>query len=139
MSATLTLFANSGIGLPEENTAKGDQKMGMDSELLAVGPYGREVADVLGYPADFYSDTPEGAMIITPVILCETDGTSYLLADALGIRPWAFEEHCDILSRTKLEDVDLELLARAAQNTDDVAVFLKLASNGFKFYFLPNG
>lgn len=114
--------------------------MGMNAELLAVGPYSESVADALGYPADFYSDTPEGAIIITSVAYCPTSDGSRGLAHALGVGPWAFEWHCDVLAHTRLEDVDLQLMAESVEGeVEAVESFLKLALAGFVFYYLPNG
>ena len=114
--------------------------MGMEAELYAIGPYSKDVAPFLDYPASFYEDTPEGAVIITTVASCVSSVGSNGLAEALGIQPWAFEQHCDVLSHTRLEDVDLSLFAASAEGgTTPVESFLKLALAGFKFYYRPNG
>jgi len=115
--------------------------MGMDAELYAIGPYSKAVASALCYPADFYEDVPEGALVVTCVAYCCTSDGSRGLAHALGFEPWAFERHCDILSHTPLEDVNLPLFAESVVEgrSDSVADFIQLAAAGFKFYYLPNG
>jgi len=112
--------------------------MGMDAELLAVGSFSREVVDALDYPSSFYDDTPVGAIIISTVAGCCTTDGSRGLADALGIGPWSFEQHCEI--DVDPARVDLELFAGSVEGGSETAAdFLKLLLNGFKFYFLPNG
>jgi hypothetical protein len=112
--------------------------MGMDASLLAIGPFSKDIVDALEYPNCYYQSTPRGATVITTVTNCCTTRGSEELAQALGINPMRFEEHCDI--KPDLNKVDIELFAGAAENgMDDVASFLKLAANGFKFYYMPNG
>lgn len=112
--------------------------MGMDAELLAIGPFSREVVDVLCYPPGYYKDTPKGATIITVVAVCNTTEASVNLASALGIGAWRFDQHCDI--EADVSKVDLELFAASIEGgSEDVAAFLKLAVNGFKFYYMPDG
>ena len=110
--------------------------MGMDAELFAIGKFVPEAVDSLDYPSDFYSDTPTGSTIIIRVGGCCTSQQSEWLAEALGVSPWAFEEHCDLSG----EDADLGLLVESLENgVRAVASFVKLRSLGFKFYYLPNG
>jgi len=108
----------------------------MDAELLAIGKYVPAVRSSLAYPEDFYSDTPLGATIITTVCMCVTTDGSQKLAQALGIFPWQYEQHCGLSG----EGADLSLLEEAAEGgADAVACFLNLRAHGFKFYYLPNG
>lgn len=110
----------------------------MDAELLAIGPFSREVVDALCYPPDFYEDTPVGSTVITRVACCNTTDSSKGLAQALGMHPWHFHQHCDI--KLDMVKVDLELLAESVEGgTDTVATFLKLGVYGFRFYYMPNG
>ena len=112
--------------------------MGMDAELLAIGPFSKDIVDALEYPNCYYASTPKGATIVTTVANCCTTDGSEKLAQALGIHPMCFEEHCGI--QPDLNKVDLELFAEAVEGgMEDVADFLKLAANGFKFYYMPNG
>ena len=108
--------------------------MGMNAELLAIGKYTPEVRDALDYHSDCYKDTPIGSTIITSVIHCNTTDASEKLARALGISPWAFEQHCDLSG----DNADLSLLVESAEDgvLDDV---LLLREHGFRFYYLPNG
>lgn len=110
--------------------------MGMDAELLAIGKFSREIAKHLDYPESFYSDIPEGSLIITGVCNCVTTRGSELLAEALGISPWRFEEHCNI---GRLTTVDLDKMREAVENPSRVDDFIALREAGFHFYYLPNG
>ena len=67
--------------------------MGMDAELLAIGPYNKNIAKYLEYNPVVYKDTPEGYEIITSVIRCETSSQSEYLTDILHIDPWKFDDH----------------------------------------------
>lgn len=109
--------------------------MGMNAELLAIGKYSKDIADFLCYPANFYEDTPDGSTIITLVCVCTNTDGSKLLAKSLGIDPWKFEQHCEIIP----ENVDFDMMTEAIEDPDDVVVFSALCSAGFKFYYLPNG
>lgn len=109
--------------------------MGMDAELLAIGPFSKQIVGNLEYPADFYEDTPVGSLIITCVCCCNNTDGSKLLAEALRIHPWKFEEHCNIDG----QDVSLVLMADVIENPDDIVDFVALHEAGFKFYYRPNG
>lgn len=109
--------------------------MGMDAELLAIGKFSAEIAGHLDYPRNFYIDTPEDSTIITGVCDCVTTDGSELLAEALGIDPWQFQEHCNISG----ENADLEKMGEAIENPAKVNDFVALREAGFKFYYLPNG
>lgn len=110
--------------------------MGMDAELLAIGPYSPEIKDHLEYPANYYSDTPIGATIITLVGVSVTTVQSEQMARALGINPWQFQEHCYLEG----DNADLELLMESMEGyEDDLADFLALKAHGFKFFYRPNG
>ena len=110
--------------------------MGMDAELLAIGKYHPDVADALEYPAAFYSDTPEGSMIITHVASCVTSDGSKWLAESLGISPWQFQQHCDLSG----DDVKTDLFMESVEDGENALLdFLKLRAYGFKFYYMPNG
>lgn len=110
--------------------------MGMDAELLAIGEYTPCVRDSLGYPPDFYDDTPVGATVITVVGICNTTDQSNELAEALGVSSWQFQDHCGLSG----ENADLDLLEEAFENgASSVVDFVRLRAYGFKFYYLPNG
>ena len=110
--------------------------MGMDAELLAIGEYHPDVANVLDYLSQFYADTPTGSEIIVLVATCPTTQSSEGLARALGIDPWQFQEHC----RLSGENADLELFQDSVESGEQsLFCFLKLRAYGFKFYYRPNG
>jgi len=110
--------------------------MGMDAELLAIGKFSKDIVWFLEYPDHFYSDVPEGSNIITRVCTCATSMESELLAEALGISPWKFEEHCNIDGANV---VDLNKLDEAMEDSSQLANFIGLHDAGFQFYYMPNG
>jgi hypothetical protein len=109
--------------------------MGMDAELLAMGRFSQSVVGFLQYPADFYAGIPDDAIIITHVCNAVTSRGSELLAKALGIDPWRFDQHC---YRAGV-DANLSELEEAIENPEDVVRFLGLREAGFMFHYLPNG
>ncbi len=110
--------------------------MGMDAELLAIGKFSKELADFLEYPKEFYDDTPEGAIVITSVLVCNTSRASRALAKALKVSPWNFGEHCELDGVDINEDL---LLEDSVDGEDAVLSFRALRDHGFKFYYRPNG
>ena len=111
--------------------------MGMDAELLAIGPYHPDLVNCLDYPASYYTDTPVGSTIIITVGISATTEQSSNMASALRIDPWQFQEHCNLTG----DDVDLELLTESfGENAEKcVCDFLKLREYGFKFFYMPEG
>ena len=86
--------------------------MGMDAELLAIGKYSPDLKGALEYQDSFYDGTPEGAEIIAWVCSCVSSRGSELLARAMGVDPWRFEQHCGISG----EGADLSLIDEAAED-----------------------
>jgi hypothetical protein len=114
--------------------------MGMDADLLAIGPFSSDIADILDYPPEYYEGVKPGTKVITTVFLCETTDQSNGLAEALGIDPWDFGAH-----EIPFSKVDAVALTEWAEETDpfeglaDVMRMLRLAQKGFTFFFRPNG
>ncbi|MCP4503921.1 MAG: hypothetical protein GY822_28690 [Deltaproteobacteria bacterium] len=67
--------------------------MGMNAEILAIGPYNNDVIDALEHDAHRYEGTPTGTTIVTQVIVCPGSTTSRELAKACGIDAWNFAKH----------------------------------------------
>lgn len=108
--------------------------MGMDAELIAIGPFSQAVVEHLDYPKDFYEDTPDGATVITSLFACGSSDSSHGLAKAFRVDSWQFQEHCNLDGR----GADLDEL-RVWFEPDDIVDFLALRTAGFKFYYRPNG
>lgn len=110
--------------------------MGMDADVIAIGPFSRDIADCLDYPSGFYKDTEEGSPVLSTLFLCNTSQASKELAEAFGIDSWDFNQH-------KLDDV-VHVQTLAAINSEWEAIaeynkFLRLKERGFEFYYRPNG
>src|SRR5688572_8676409 len=69
--------------------------MGMRAEIIAIGPFTKEVAEFLDYPAERYNATPEGAIISRRLFgIGEGSTASRLFAKHLGIsNVWDFNQH----------------------------------------------
>lgn len=115
--------------------------MGMDADLIAIGPFSEDIIGMLDYPPEYYEGVKPGTRVITTVFTCNTSDASNELADALGIAPWDFGAH-----EIDFKGVNPEALTEwveeggsAENELKDVEIFLTLARKGFIFFFRPNG
>ena len=83
--------------------------MGMDACVLAVGPFGDKVRDMLDYPEDYYEDVKDGAIVTKHLFTCNTTDQSKQLAAALGIDAWNFNTH-NISGAMAMAAVDFKAL-----------------------------
>ena len=117
--------------------------MGMEAEIQAIGPYSKDIAEYLMYPADLYKDTKEGAEIMAWVCSVNTSSQSEELAECFGVKPWDFNQH--IFEIYLVGDIDfarVQGLVDKGGGGPDIGVEVvvrALVSKGFKFIFLPNG
>ena len=114
--------------------------MGMYAEIIAIGPFSKDILEYMEYSEVYYRDTKEGA-IITRVLFGVSQGTTvgHEFANCFGITDgWDFNQHK--ISNSK---VDLELLKafvlRYDEYEDDYKIFKVLLDKGFEFHFAPNG
>jgi hypothetical protein len=107
--------------------------MGMDAEVIAIGPFSESVVEFLTYPAEDYSKTRPGTTVVDNVFCVESgaSGQSHELARLVGAEVWDFNTH--ELDPSKVD------LAGLAQRFDGVERFVGLAAAGFRSYYLPNG
>jgi len=107
--------------------------MGMDAEVIAVGPFSEAAVAFLTYPAKSYANTQPGRTIIEKVFCVESgeSSRSYELARLVGAEVWDFNTH-------ELDPMRADL-AGLAEQFDGVERFVGLAAAGFRFYYLPNG
>ena len=113
--------------------------MGMDADLLAIGPFSPDIAGMLDYSAECYEGVKPGTKVVTTLFSCVTSDESNELAEALGIAPWDFGAH-----EIDIKNVNAKALTEFAESTaenelKDVQIFVTLASKGFIFFFRPNG
>jgi hypothetical protein len=106
--------------------------MGLDAQLVAIGPFTPRLIPFLEYPSDFYASVPEGATIIECFYTCLTSDESHRLAAAFGVG--ALELHRHVLDSGA---ADLTTLATLWE-PQTVEAFYQLRESGFQFYYLPN-
>ncbi|MBN8884612.1 MAG: NAD(P)-dependent oxidoreductase [Rudaea sp.] len=107
--------------------------MSLSAQIIAIAPFSRHIAAALECP-DGYEGVNDGASIITNIFIAEGDtALSRRLAEAFDVGPWELGKHQLIASNANLQ------LLRELFGAKNVEQFLLLASNGFSFYYLPNG
>ena len=113
--------------------------MVMYAEIIAAGPFSRDLTEHLEYSEIHYKDTKEGA-IITQTLFGVVEGTAagVEFAACLGIADaWNFNQH-----KIDNEKIDMEALKEfVGRYADYEADFRKLAAfraRGFEFHFVPN-
>ncbi|WP_431047900.1 hypothetical protein [Roseateles sp. L2-2] len=107
--------------------------MGLDAQVIAIGPFSQEIANSLEYAAQRYAGVPVGATVITTIFLAPTSSDSHALAEAFGVG--AFEMGKHHLDADKVDLAQLRDLCSERETAD----FLNLRAHGFQFYYLPNG
>ena len=107
--------------------------MGLDAQVIAIGPFSPEIADSLEYGAQRYAEVPAGTTVVTNVFLAPTSDDSHALAAAFGVGAFEMGKH-----HLDAHKVNLERL-RGLCSEREVADFLRLREHGFQFYYLPNG
>lgn len=106
--------------------------MGLDAQVIAIGPFSTEVASALEYGENFYTGVMPGATIVTNVFIAGTSDESHKLAAAFGVGAMD-------LGRHKLEPGNADILKLIdVFGKSNVAQFQCLARNGFSFFYLPN-
>lgn len=106
--------------------------MGLDAQLIAVGPFSATVSPALEYGPSFYADVEPGTTVVTNVFLAGTPDLSHKLAAAFGVGAMELGKH---KLETNLANIDALTEVFGEQN---VAQFQLLARHGFSFFYLPN-
>jgi hypothetical protein len=106
----------------------------LSAELLAVGPFRRELIPFLEYPETAYVATREGTpMLVRFVDVYRNSPEVYALAACFGADPWDFNTH--VLDPWK---ADLDALRALLLDEDDryyVGRLVALREAGFQFHF----
>lgn len=106
--------------------------MGLDAEVIAIGPYSEEVLPAMEYGPERYRDVQKGQSVIVHVFIACTSEESYELAEAFGVGAFELGKH-----HLEPEHANIDkLVSRFGQQ--DVDQFKLLRANGFSFYYLPN-
>ena len=106
--------------------------MGLDAQIIAIGPFSRRIIGGLEYPESDYANVQEGATVVSNVFVALTSDESHQLAAAFGVAAMD-------LSRHELDPKEAKLdLLEEIFGDQTVRGFLLLRESGFRFYFLPN-
>ena len=114
--------------------------MGMCAEIIAIGPYSKSVETQLGYPADRYQATREGAVVSRRLFgISEGSSLSTEFAGLLGITdPWDFNQHK--IDNARIDFAGLRAFVEVYEDYDvDVETLVALHHAGFEFHFRPEG
>lgn len=106
--------------------------MGLDAQVIAIGPYSSEVASSLEYEESFYVGVVPGTVVVTNVFLACTSEDSHKLASAFGVGAMELGKH-----QLNPETANVAELANVFGESN-VAEFQCLVRNGFSFFYLPN-
>ena len=117
--------------------------MGMSADVIAIGPFSEDIADVLGYPAEDYARTRPGVRVVTCLFAEGMSGTttSRMLAERLGIDdPWDFNQHEFDPAGVDLDGLRafLGAMEYAEDYLPDIDRFRRLRDKGFAFFLRPN-
>lgn len=106
--------------------------MGLDAQVIAIGPHSEDVLDCLEYGPLFYAEVEQGATVVTNLFIACTSEASHALAKAFGVGAMELGKH-------HLNPIGTDTaLLREHFGDGDVASFERLAAHGFQFYYLPN-
>jgi hypothetical protein len=114
----------------------------MQAGLFAIGPYSKDIVNLLSYPPAFYEDVEQGSNIFTVICSMDTTSGSKELATALGIEPWRFDQHVlppDMIDVGKFAEVMSECKEGGFDLDEIVDVINALKGKGFLFIYHPNG
>ncbi len=107
--------------------------MGLDAQVIAIGPFSQDVVEALEYPPGHYGNVQQGDVVVTNVFVASTSADSHALAKAFDIGAWELGSH-----HLRPEEADIPRLIELSDERH-VQQFLTLRDNGFQFYYLPNG
>lgn len=107
--------------------------MGLDAQVIAIGPFSQAIAGSTEYGPELYEGVAEGTTIVTNVFIGGHSSASHFLAKCFGVGAWEVGKH-----ELNPELADIESLL-ASDFAEDVPKFIEFRDAGFKFYYLPNG
>jgi len=106
--------------------------MGLDAQIIAIGPFSRAALPALDYPAEFYADVADGDTVITNVFTAITSDLSYELARCFGVGAMELGKH-----HLDSGHADVQALKNLVGD-GATSRFVLLRDAGFQFYYLPN-
>ena len=116
--------------------------MGMDAELVAIGPFSEDIVNYLSYPPEYYEDTEKGNTVYTVICSMATSAGSEELAQALGIEPWDFNRH--FFTSDMMNAANFAVMMQDSKDgnfdfDESIDAISALKGKGFLFIYLPNG
>jgi hypothetical protein len=105
--------------------------MGLDAQVIAIGPFSQSVVPALEYPPEYYAGVRPGARVITCVFEALTSEQSHKLAGAFGVGAMELGNH-----HLSAADANLATLVELF-GEESVKRFELLSRHGFEFYYLP--
>jgi hypothetical protein len=106
--------------------------MGLDAQVIAIGPFSAEVVSALEYGVSFYANVEPGTLIVSNVFVAGTSKASHELAASFGVGAMDLGRH-----KLNPEHANIAKLIEVF-GKHNVAQFQCLAHNGFSFFYLPN-
>ena len=106
--------------------------MGLDAQVIAIGPLSDAVLPALEYGPEFYAGISAGTTVVSNLFLAGTSEASHQLANAFGVSAMELGKH-ELRPETANHDLLAELFGE-----QNLKQFLLLAQTGFRFYYLPN-
>lgn len=112
--------------------------MGMDANVVCMGPFDEAIADCLDYDPNDYGSVPKNYPVVTTVMNCNTTDASRELARLLRANPEYFETHC--INGHEIDWAGLEEMAERMVEWDDYEVHTlhRLLDAGFTCIYCPN-
>lgn len=106
--------------------------MGLDAQIIAIGPYSPEVSTSLEYGTALYDGIATGVTVVSNVFIACTSDDSHQLAAAFGVGAMELGKH-------QLNPHSANIAQLIAMFGDhNVAQFQCLAQHGFDFFYLPH-
>ena len=113
--------------------------MGMDSEILCVGPFKKGLEKYMPYEGD-YSEVPENTIVETTIMHCNTSDTSRMIAECLNVEIGKPETY--VLKEKGINWLGLGIANVGTEweydDTDGIPALESLFKAGFICIFRPN-
>ena len=113
--------------------------MVMFAEVVAIGPFGRDLVSHYEYPSELYENTKDGAATIASLFgVAEGTNTGCAFAALLSVDdPWDFNQHKLDASRFDRDGL-IEFAAQFEDYKKDVDALFAFMERGYEFYLVPN-
>ena len=114
--------------------------MGMDADIICVGPFSRKVLDCLNYDKENYENVEEGTPVSATICGCNTTDQSRELGRCVGVEdPYDFSTHH--ITEDKVNWTALSLMQFEVDYAEKCSQWRRLEiliQNGFTCIYQPN-